>query len=114
MSENSRDDDQFDSQQDTRRRSTDKFRFKLPFLSGEISGEKVIYVILAGVIAYGLYLHDEKNDTRWAHVEKHMANQVDSADATNYILTLSAAEREKLNLQKPKRIRQLEGNYDSR
>jgi len=100
------------------RRSTDKLKLKLPWLSLELSGKDIVIFgaisVVAAAAIYGLYLHDEKADSRLAKIEKHIENSVESQDATNYILTLTQDERNNLQLIKPKKIREMERRNDAR
>lgn len=75
----------------------------------------LIALIIGGPIAFGIFLHDQKQVGATAHImgklseiKDYMQAQTEAQDATNYILTLSQEDREKLNLNKPKRIRNME------
>lgn len=82
--------------------------WKLPFdMEVKFGGREVFTIIvlflLATPILYILLIHDQK-------MEQHMISQTEAQEATTYVLTLSQEERQKLNLAKPKRIREMERN----
>jgi len=86
------------------------FVWKLPFFGMEIKvgGREVFSILLLFAIAtpvlYLILIHDEKT-------ESILRDLVMAQEATTYVLTLSQEERTKLQLQKPKRIREMERNF---
>jgi len=70
----------------------------------------VLALLMAAPVVAGLYLHDKRDSEDSLQLKTFMRAQIESTDATNYILTLSQTDREKLNLSKPKRIREMERN----
>lgn len=102
---------------------SDESQEKQPYLTFSFAGIQIkfggkeilsimIATVVGGPIIAGLYLHDRKADERYITIESAIKDAADAADATNYILTLSQDDREKLNLSVPKRIREMSANRD--
>lgn len=96
----------------------DKKQEKQPYMTFKFAGMEIkfggkellsimIAILVGGPVIAGLYLHDGKTDQRLANIEAAVKDGADASDATNYILTLSQPERERLNLAMPKRIREM-------
>ena len=94
-----------------------------PYVAGKFMGAEfrfggkeityvVIALVIAGPLAYAMFLHDGKTDQRWVQVIESAKAQTEAQDATNYLLTLNAADREKLKLAMPKRVREMTRQYD--
>jgi len=84
------------------------FTWKLPFgMEIKVGGKEVFTVIilflLATPLTYFLIKHDES-------MRIILINLEEAQEATTYVLTLSQEERQKLNLTKPKKIREMERN----
>lgn len=101
----------------------DKDRDINPYITGKFMGAEfrfggkeitylVIALVIAGPLAYALFLHDQKSDDRWQQVIDSAKAQTESQDATNYILTLNQSEREQLKLSMPKRVREMMRQYE--
>jgi len=79
---------------------------KLPFgMELKFGGKELFTIIvlflLATPILYVMLKHDETTT-------KVLIELVETQEATTYVLTLTQDERQKLNLAKPKRIREME------
>lgn len=96
-----------DKKQDNRPYLTFSFAGMVIKFGGKEILSIMIAALIGGPVIAGLYLHDEKTDRRLASIEFAIKDSSDASDATNYILTLSQQEREKLNLAMPKRIREM-------
>ena len=94
------------------RESDGKLSFKTPFLSGEITGKHVIVavfaILLTAPICYGIFIHHQQAEKEAAQILEQLRILNDSQEATTYILTLTQEQRNSLQLNKPKRIREME------
>lgn len=81
--------------------------WKIPFLGVELKfgGREVFTVIIVVAIAIPLSLFMKSHDD---DVKGMLKSLVEAQEATTYVLTLSQEDRQKLNLAKPKRIRDME------
>lgn len=75
----------------------------------------LLVLLLAGSIAYGLYLHDAKADVRVKEMKDtifEMSKAIQRSEETQramlYVLSLKPEERERLNLAKPKVLKEME------
>ncbi len=75
----------------------------------------ILVVVMACGLAYGLWQHDQgmksdKDETvkAWTEVKKVMHEVKETQTAMIYVLTLDEKERKRLNLSKPKALRDLE------
>lgn len=112
-----------------KRRREDGVTIKLPFLNATITGRNAIGILcvfaLSAVPAYFFCKHMEASEAQAAMVVKElkevktfMQMNIESQDATTYVLSLNQQQRDALNLGKPSRIRAMErderNRYDSK
>lgn len=115
---------------DKSRRKLDRLNVKLPFLQAELSGNHILIALvilcsaMPGIGAmYYHHVEGEKviinmlaqrnaqgaaNTQRLIKLEQFVERAEANNEAVIYVLTLSQADREKLQLSKPAKIRELE------
>lgn len=87
-------------------RDSGELTVKGPFgfiLSGR--GRTVVAVIIIVAVLFGVYLHDEKMDRANAALSAKSEAIANAQRETTFVLTLSEAERARLNLQIPDTLR---------
>ena len=94
------------------RESRPYLTFKFMGLEIKFGGKEILSLAIAmlvgGPVVAGIYLHHEETSKNYNEIKTYMLEQIEVQDATNYILTLSAEERELLKLTKPRRIKKME------
>ena len=79
---------------------------KLPGgIEAKFGGKEIFSIILISIFGFFVYGLIQAHDTK---SETHAKTVVEALEATTYVLTLTQDERVKLNLAKPKRIREME------
>lgn len=123
-------DDELALQVDKSRRRLDRLNLKLPFLQAELSGHHILVALVilcfATPVVAAMYFHhieQEKVLSRWIaqrnditgantrrliKLEEFIERNEATQEAVIYVLTLSQSDREKLQLSKPSKIRELE------
>lgn len=101
-----------DVEQKQQKESRPYLTFSFMGLEIKFGGKEILSLAVAmlvgGPVIAGIYLHHEESSKNYDEIKAYMLEQIEVQDATNYILTLSAEERELLKLTKPRRIKKME------
>lgn len=74
----------------------------------------VVILMAIGFIAYFIHQHDDKTEKALVSTIKAVDENTQSLDVLIYVNSLPIEERSKLNIQKPRKLREMENGNGSR